>query len=151
MRRLFNALSLFVVLTIGGLSIRYFLGPQSVVWSFWSSLDISFAVALGVLAFVAYRDMLREEDEVLLLFDVEGETVDTGLCLLRRDCTRSEIIGVVAMMQRRTDGRFHYDSSHLHDLLQEINRVQKGKARSLRIPLSREEFAQFALSQKAGV
>ncbi|MCF6201100.1 MAG: hypothetical protein L3J42_03065 [Hydrogenimonas sp.] len=139
-------IAIFVLLTIVGLAIRYGLGADSALWSFWSNLDISFAVALGVLAFLAYRDMLHDEDEVRLFFDVEGRKVDTGLCLLRKDCTRSEIIGVLGMMQRRTKERFAYDAKHLRGLLNELNRVQKGKESRLYIPLSKEEFEQFALS-----
>ena len=60
----------------------------------WSNLDVSFAVALGVLAFIAYRDMVHDEDEIRLYFKLpDNSTHDTGLCLLRKDCTCSEVIG----------------------------------------------------------
>jgi len=141
---------LFVTLTLVGLVLYYWVGPRSAIWSFWSAVDVSFAVALGVLAFFAYREMVRGEDEVRLFFDVEGlpEPVDTGLSLLRRDCSRGEVIGVLGMMQRRTEQRFVYDPAHLGELLQEINRVQKGKEERLLIPISQKEFEQFALSKE---
>jgi hypothetical protein len=121
-------------------------GKDGIVWNFWANLDVSFAVALGVLAFIAYGDMVRDEDEVRLYFKLpNGERHDTGLSLLRKDCTRSEIIGVLGMMQRRSDVRFHYASEHLHDLLEELNRVQKGKSTEIYIPIDEEEFKQFKL------
>jgi len=80
---------------------------------------VAFAVALGVLAFFAYREMVHGEDEVRLFFDVAGakEPIDTGLSLLRRDCSRGEVIGVLGMMQRRTEKRFVYNPTHLKQLL----------------------------------
>jgi hypothetical protein len=145
--RKWSVLILFVLLTLLGLAIRYIFPGTEGLWDFWSNLDISFAVALGVLAFIAYRDMVRDEDEVRLYFKLpDGSTYDTGLCLLRKDCTRSEVIGVLGMMQRRTSDRFHYASEHLHDLLEELNEVQKGDRTGLYIPIAEEEFEQFERS-----
>ena len=146
--RKWSVLILFVFLTLLGLAIRYFFpGEDESVWNFWANLDVSFAVALGVLAFVAYREMVNDEDEVRLYFKLpDGTIYDTGLCLLRKDCTRSEVIGVLGMMQRRTSERFHYASEHLHDLLEELNSVQKGRRTELYIPIDEEEFEQFERS-----
>jgi hypothetical protein len=144
----YRLLVIFGALFVVGLFVRYGLGEGSVLWSFWSAVDVSFAVALGVLAFMAYREMIRDEDEVRLWFDVEGRRVDTGLCLLRRDCTRSEVIGVLGMMQKRSESRFRYGPEHLHDLLERLNAVRRGEATALYIPLSREEYEQFKLSEE---
>jgi len=146
----YMVLTAFMLLTLIGLVLFYGFGSKSRVWSFWSALDVSFAVALGMLAFVAYRNMIRDEDEVRLYFDTGKQQVDTGLCLLRKDCTRGEIIGVLGMMQRKTDRRFHYDAVHLHDLLNEINKVQKGSQKKLFIPLDEVEFEQFVLGVENG-
>ena len=142
----YSALVLFSVLFIVGLFIRYFVGEGSALWGIWSAIDVSFAVVLGMLAFIAYRDIVRAEDQVRLVFFVEGQKeIDTGLCLLRKNCTRGEVIGVIKMMRRRTKD-FHYDASHLHNLLGEINQVQTGRNGRLRIIISEDEFAQFELS-----
>ncbi len=148
MKRLMAPLYLFLILVLLGLTIRYIAGKNSELWQIWSSVDVTSAVALAALAFFAYRQMLRDDDEVRIMLEVDGKRHDTGLCLLRKDCTRSEIIGVLGMMQRRTKERFMYDPVHLHDLLNELNRVQKGKAKELAVPLSQEEFEQFVLAQK---
>jgi predicted membrane channel-forming protein YqfA (hemolysin III family) len=143
-----RVLFLFVGLSVFGTFLRYvFSSEEGTLWQLWSSLDVSFAVALGVLAFIAYRDMVRDDDEIRLYFKLpDGTTYDTGLCLLRKDCTRSEVIGVLGMMQRRTSERFHYASEHLHDLLEELNSVQKGRRTELYIPIDEEEFEQFERS-----
>ena len=144
----YKLLILFLGLVVVGMAIRYILGEDSALWTFWNVLDVASAVALAVLAALAYREMIRDEDEVRLFFNVNGNKVDTHLSLLRKDCTRSEIIGVLGMMQRRTKERFIYDARHLPDLLKEINRVQKGSRKALYIPLTPEEFDQFVLNEK---
>jgi len=141
----YGGLLLFSALFGIGLFIRYTFGTQSTLWDLWNTVDISFAVALGILAFIAYRDIVREKDQIRLIFDVQGESpVDTGLCLLRKDCTRSEVIGVIKML-KKSDAPLQYDVKHLHTLLNELNRVQSGKAGKLYIPIHPEEMAQFDL------
>jgi hypothetical protein len=144
----YGVLISFVVLFVVGLIIWYALGENSALWGIWGAIDIAFAVALGVLAFFAYRDMVHDDDEVQLCFNVNGREVDTGLCLLRKDCTRGEVIGVLGMMQRITENRFKYDAAHLHDLLDEVNRVQRGESDKLLVIISDKEFEQFELSKK---
>jgi hypothetical protein len=141
-----GSLIFFVALTLVGVILRYAFGDQSELWSLWGTIDVSFAVSLGILAFFAYRNMVHDEDEVGLYFDVNGTLHDTGLRLLRKDCTRSEIIGVLGMMQRRTKERFNYDSKHLRDLLNEVNRVQKGRAKTFHVPIAQEEYEQFVVA-----
>ena len=143
MRR-YGALVLFTGLFGVGLAVRYLFGAQSRWWEIWSSIDVSFAVALGVLAFMAYRDIVREKDQIRLVFDIKGEHIDTGLCLLRKDCTRSEVMGVMRLLCK-DHAPLRYDARHLHALLEEVNRVQSGKAGKLYIPLHPEERAQFEL------
>ena len=141
----YGVLILFSVLFIVGLLVRYTLGENSALWSIWSAIDISFAVVLGILAYVAYSDIIRAEDQVRLVFNINNtKKVDTGLCLLRKNCTRGEIIGVLKMMKRKSK-EFNYDASHLHDLLQEINQVQTSNNQKLYIIITQEEFNQFEL------
>ena len=137
---------IYVGLFIIGLVIRYGCGVNSDAWNLWGTLDVSSAVSLAVLAFLAYRDMMRDEDEVSLLFQVNGERVyDTGFSLLRKDCTRAEIIGLLGMIQTDTGSRFRYntDPNRVKELLLNVNEVRKGKARKIIIKLSKEEARQF--------
>jgi len=144
----YGVLIVFAVLFVVGLFIRYGMGEESALWGIWSAIDVSFAVVLGILAYIAYSNIVRAEDQVRLVFNVANEKeVDTGLCLLRKNCTRSEVIGVISMMEKNTK-ELHYDATHLHDLLEEINNVQVGSNRTLRIIISQDEFAQFEIAKK---
>jgi len=142
----YGVLIVFAVLFVVGLLIRYLMGEGSMLWGIWSAIDVSFAVVLGILAYIAYSNIVRAEDQVRLVFNVDNQKeVDTGLCLLRKNCTRSEVIGVLSMMQRNTK-ELQYNATHLHDLLQEINNVQVGSSRKLRIIINQNEFAQFEMA-----
>ena len=112
-------------------------------------LDVSFAVALGVLAFEGYREFIKSEDEVLIYFRVNGTLTPTGLSLLRKDCTRGEILGVLGMMQRTTTSRFSFDTRELPLLLQEVQAVQKGDKDIFVVEMTPEEFEQFELAGEA--
>ena len=48
------------------------------------------------------------------------------------------------MMQRKSE-QLIYSPTHLHDLLNEINKVQTGTQGKLYIILTRDEFTQFEL------
>jgi len=141
----YSALIWFSVLFVVGLLIRYFLGESSTLWGIWSAIDVAFAVVLGILAFIAYRNIVRDEDQIRLVFNIANKKeVDTGLCLLRKNCTRSEVIGVVSMM-KRTNDPLKYDVANLHNLLEEINQVQTGTKGKLYILINEDEFSQFEL------
>jgi len=147
MKYLKSPLAIFLAVLISGLFIRYFFGENSAVWSFWSVLDTSSAVALAVMAFFAYKNMLRDEDEIELYFKVQNKTYPINLKLLRKDCTRGEILGLLGQLQRKTTNRFHFNPKNLKSFLQEINKVQKGKEKKLFIPIEQQEFEQFDLEE----
>ena len=139
-------LIVYIGLTIAGIIVRYTYILQNSLWDAWSAFDTASGVALAILAAMAYRDMIRDEDEIDLLFDVDMKRqIKTGLCLLRKDCTRGEVIGALEMLQRKTEKPFHYDARLLHELLNRINKIQKGKDTHLLIPIDSEEFEQFVL------
>jgi len=141
----YKILIAYISLIVIGIIGRYFSGENGNFWNVWSAIDTASAVALAVLAFFAYKQMIKDEDEITLYFKVDGILKDTGLKLLRKDCTRSEIIGIIGMMQRKTDKRFHYDPKYLKILVKEINLVQTAHKNSIEVPISKEEFEQFTL------
>ena len=141
----YSNLIIFTVLFFVGLFIRYFGGEGSSLWSIWSSIDVSFAVVLGVLAFLAYRDLVKEKDLIRLILNVEdSKHIDTNLCLLRKNCTRGEIIGLIKMLNK-TNKPLKYDVKNLHKLLDELNRVQSSRVKRLYIPINKDELEQFNL------
>jgi len=141
----YKLLSLFLALIFIGVVGRLIFGEDSLFWTIWGVLDTSSAVALAVLAFFAYRDLVKEEDDIKLFFSVSGKLIDTNIRLLRKDCTRGEIVGVLGMMQKDTGKRFKITPKELRHLLGEIRRVQKeGKDRVV-INMSQDEFEQFEI------
>jgi len=143
----YSALIWFTVLFVVGLLIRYLSGESSTLWGIWSAIDVAFAVVLGILAFIAYQNIVRDEDQIRLVFNIENKReVDTGLCLLRKNCTRSEVIGVVTMMKHNNE-HLRYDVANLHNLLDEINQVQTGTKGKLHILINEDEFSQFDIKE----
>jgi len=141
----YQVLILFIALWIVGLFLRYVVGEQSFLWHLWGTVDIAFAVSMGVMAFLAYLEFIKAEDEIKIYFKVEGKRYETGLSLLRKDCTRGEILGVLGMMQRTTKERFSFDSKELPILLKEVQEVQKGNKNSFELRMNRDELEQFVI------
>jgi len=145
----FNALLItFALITIIGILVRLFLGEKSFLWDLYGTLDTASAVALATLAFAGYMEYTRLEDKIKIYFDVEGKEIDTGLSLLRKDCTRSEIFGLLGMIQKDAKGRFEVRFMKDLTLLDMLQQIQKGKGDKLIIPLQKEEIAQFTLPMK---
>ena len=145
MKNFNSPLYIFMILLIIGLIIRYFFGQDSFLWDFWSVFDTASAVALAIMAFFAYKDMLHDEDEIELYFKVKDKVYPINLKLLRKDCTRGEILGLLGQLQRKTTNRFNYNPKNLKTFLQELNKVQKGTQKKLFIPIEQDEFEQFII------
>jgi hypothetical protein len=139
----YGILILFVILTFIGLGIYFFLGSQSPLWQLWQVIDVSFAVSLGVLAFLGYREYMKSKDEIEIIFRVEGKEINTGLSLLRGDFSRSEVLGILGMLQKHPRQRFDLHASRERHFLESIQEIQRGKMNRFVIPMSVAEFAQF--------
>ena len=135
---------IFIAITITGIVARL-LGEGTFLWELYGTFDTASAVALATLAFLGYMDYIRMEDKVKIYFDVNGERIDTGLSLLRKDCTRSEIFGLLGMIQKDTQKRFEVAFMKDLTLLDLLQKIQKGKEENFVIPLSKEELTQFTL------
>jgi hypothetical protein len=82
MKKIINrylVLIVFIAVTLIGLAIRYLTNSSSWLWELWGVIDVSFAVALGVMAFLAYKEFISAENEVKIYFNVEGKEISTGL------------------------------------------------------------------------
>lgn len=146
MKKAFNryfVLIIFVAMTVVGLVIRYVVGDKSWLWIFWEAIDVAFAVALGVMAFLAYKEFIQSEDEIKIYFNIEGRELDTGLSLLRKDCSRGEILGILGMMQQKTEQRFSLETHRVPILLKELQEIQKGNADKIVVDMSQKEFEQY--------
>jgi len=138
-------LIVFVSMTLLGVGIGYFDDGKSWLWKFWGTIDISFSVALGIMAFLAYKEFIQSEDEIKIYFDVEGQEVDTGLSLLRKDCSRGEILGILGMIQQESKKRFSLETKRVPILLKELQDIQKGNENKIVVEMNQEEFEQYDL------
>ena len=136
-------LIIFVLVTFLGLAIRYILGKDSWLWTLWSSIDVSFAVSLGIMAFMAYKELIKSEDEIEIHLEVPNRVINTRLSLLRKDCTRSEIQGVLGMIQKDSSKRYNVSYMKQRAFLQKLHQIQKGNDKRLIIYLSDQEVLQF--------
>ncbi len=133
---------LIIFIAIGGVGIgAYVLFPK--LWDIYGVLDVASAVALSVLAFLGYMEFIRSEDEIEIVFNIEGEHKSTGLSVLRKDCTRSEIMGILGMIQKNPKEKFSISYMKEPKMLKDLYAIQKGSAKRLVIPLTKEEAKQF--------
>ena len=141
----YRVLIIFVSLTVVGWAIHALSGENGTWLKLWGALDVSFAVSMGIIAFMAYLEFIKAEDEIKIYFEVEGTLHDTGLSLLRRDCTRSEINGILTMPLKESE-RFHnLKYMKNRELLQDLHAIQKGKKNRVVMPMSAVEFEQFEI------
>ena len=139
----YSVLILFVMLSFAGIFTFFIFGEESSVWQLWQVVDTSFAIALGVLAFFGYKEFMLSQDEIKIYFKVEGKTIDTGLSLLRKDFSRSEVLGILGMIQCHPKERFDLHASREQWFLEDIQTIQKGKKKVFVLPMSMAEFEQF--------
>ncbi len=137
----------YLLITFVGVAI-YLLAPQSSLWSFWQAIDTAIAIALGVLAALAYHELAKGEDEIALYFTITGDAqndpIPLGITLLRKACTRSEILGIMGMIKHDSEKRFNYKAELLNALLKELATVQKDSLKSkCMIPIDREDFDKY--------
>jgi len=132
------------VITCIGLVFRYTLGDESFVWKLWGVIDISFAVALGIMAFLGYRAFISSEDEIKIYFQVDGQKIDTQITILRKHFTRSELMGILGVIRKKKE---QYDIAELsnRELLSKLHTIQKEKEKEFILKLTQEELKQFEI------
>ena len=139
------------IVTLIGFVIRYALGEHSSLWQLWGVIDVSFSVALGLLAYAGYSKYLRSEDTILIRFKLpDGKYIDTGLSVLRKDFNRQEILGLIGMIRKNPKIQFDIDATKNPKFLQSIQQIQKGKEKTFDIDISEEELKQFEYKNLSG-
>ncbi len=135
-------LVVFVIVMIAGLVVRNY---NKDLWGWFSAFDTASAVALAILAFWGYVEYAKGEDEIELIFDVEGKREPTGLTILRKNFTRSEIGGVLGFIQKDQEKKFRLKYLKTKKFLKDVHIIQKGKNKEFVIPMSEKERDQFEL------
>lgn len=127
------------VIFLGAIAANFF--PAT--WHWFSILDTASAVALAILAFFGYLEFVRSEDTIKIFFDVDGETIDTKLSILRKNFTRGELMGILGMIQEDSKTRFEIQKLKKISILDDIQHIQKSKEKEFHISVTKEELGQF--------
>ena len=128
------------------------------LWSFLESIDTATAIALSVLAFLAYKEYGKNEDEIELKIavyernnykqpikivdfkDIAGDNIR----ILRKEVSRGEILGLLGMFQKDTPKRYSMsDNKLILKFLDNLKKVQKAESDILLIPLLKEDFEKY--------
>jgi flagellar motor component MotA len=137
-------LVIFGLIVVFGILIRYILGEDSFLWALYEVLDTASAVALAVLAFFGYMEYSKSEDKIKIYFKVDNQKqIDTNLSILRKNFSRSEVFGLLGMIQTNAKDRFDIAYSRDKSMLDALHAVQKGDEDSFVIPVSSDELMQF--------
>ena len=132
---------LFAWLRIG---FNHINDTSSRIWGVLLSMDTATAIALAVLAFFAYYEYAKGEDEIPVVLNVDGtEFKDEKLKLLRKSVSRSEILGVLGMIQNDSKQRFDFKYMVDFEFLEQINSVQKGQKKKVVVYLTKKEFIKY--------
>ena len=142
----YKLLFIFGFITLLGLFFHFFKFQKA--WNVFGAIDTATAVALATLAFLGYYEYTKLEDEIKIYFLIKetNEKVDTGISILRKYCTRSEVWGLLGMLQKDTKGRFDIKANKDKSLLKAFHQIQKGDLDELEIPLSSKELEQFEIN-----
>ena len=140
-----NTLGLYIVIFIFGI-LAYYLQELNIVkgiWDFWGVLDTSSAVALALLAFFAYYNYTKEDDVIKIYFEINRNKIDSNLSLLRKEFSRSEILGLLGMIQKDQEKRFKLAYFQNPEILKAIQKIQKGEGKEFTIKLQEDEKRYF--------
>ena len=161
----YKPLLVFIILTIifffiGAFGIYVFNSPEFLVNKLWTDLtilDTATAIALAVLAFNAYIEYAKNEDEIELKIGIYekgkykkplikdfSEIAGDKVKVLRKEVNRSEIMGILGMFQRDMKTRFEMNDNKLKIMfLKNLKEIQKGKDNVLIIPIIKEDYENF--------
>ena len=147
----------YVGITLLGI-VAYLYGDdgKSPLWQIYVVAGAAATLALAILAAFGYYEYIKQEDIVKIKFKPVGfdaektdqnGNIDTLLTVLRKNCTRSEIQGLLGMIFNDYHGRHRYDLNDFltndGNILEVINNAQTGKIDEVVIKITQEELKQF--------
>jgi len=152
----YKELLIFILVTLMVAIIGIFFHfEKSNIWSFFEVIDTSTAVALSVLAFLAYKKYIKEEDEIELKIAIYqkdrydkpikiidfSEIAGNKIKILRKEVSRGEILGLLGMFQKDTGKRYTLsDNVLILLLLDELKQIQKGNKKECIIPILQKDY-----------
>ena len=134
---------IFILVTAFGFD-AYYLNEdgKSNMWEIYLVFGASSTFALSIFALWGYYEYIREEDEIEILFSLENKEIETGLKVLRKNCTRAELQGLLRIL---SNGKTFDMASVLRDkkILHLVNDIQTGKGKKIIIEIQLNELEQF--------
>lgn len=101
---------------------------------------------IGVLRLLRTQARMGERVKVILQLDDGKQDVPLPLEMLRRDVSRSELLGRLGMLPMRERGaRFSIRALSTPAFMRAVNQAVEGKASTLVIPVTKDELEQFEL------
>lgn len=141
-------IGLFALITVIGLVFNY-TKPNGEMWDLYKDLGTSSTLALAVLALIGYWEYVRSEDAISIFFKIGDEEKDTGITVLRKNCSRSEVMGILGMFHKRKkdenpNSRFVIEDLQKNTKILEVfDKIQTGSSKKLLIDLKEDEKDQF--------
>lgn len=134
-----------IYLAVAGLGVVAHYAQIGWLEELYGALDVAAAVALAMFALWGYVEYGRQEESIKIVFEAGDKSIDTRLSLLRKNCTRSEILGILGMIQKDPKIRFEIGSMKKAAFLDTLANVQKDDAKELVIFLTQDELKQFEI------
>ena len=139
----YKLIIMFIVITFIVLGVDFSVAENNFWYKLAQHIDNSTAIALAVLALFAYIEYAKGEDEIPIIFLVDGKEIDTNFKLLRKSVTRSEILGILGMIQKSSTGRYDIKNDMAYMLMENIAEVQKGKKDKIYINMTKELYDKY--------
>jgi len=132
------------------------------IWEFLSVIDTATAIALAILAAMAYWELAKGEDDIELKFEfyeekngkrIVREIKDfkelTGerVFLLRKNITRAEIQGILGAFKHKSEKRYEIPTKDSLIIIKRTNEIRKGKGKEMLIPITKENYEKHFLGK----
>ena len=136
---------IFILITVLGIGL-YFNDKNGSGWEIYNVLGAASTLALSILALMTYLQYAKGEDIVkIYLKTLDGKKIDTKLFTKRKHFTRSEVLGLLRLIQKE-QGQFKLkDLNQNIKILSRFDEIQNAKSSELVINITDEEQNQFLL------
>jgi len=119
---------------------------SSNLWTFFDGV-----ITLGTLIIVTINLILNkrkeklQNQEIKIFFIIDNKKKDTKLTIIRKHFTRSEVLGIVGILQKDISKRFNIEYMKNKKFLDDVIDIQQGKKDEIDIQVTNEELEQFSV------
>ena len=112
----------------------------------WTFIDALITIITVIGVFYGLYKNYRQSQKVEIFFKKkDGEVKRIPISLTRKNATRSEISGLLGMLQKDSKKRHNIDYMTREDYFNDLYKLQEAKISKLYIEVSDEELDQFKL------